>query len=120
MILRHILFAGAAAIFVVPASTATAFAADDTYMCNGERCYDDQADQTRELNQRSLDQAQRENEGDDDDAMSGPAYGDDDNMYRRDDRGSGAYSRGDQDDRMGDDDDDDDAADRAPDDNDDD
>ena len=106
MTLKHLLFAGAAAMLTVPATAGSALAADDTYMCNGERCYDDQADQTRALNQQALDQAQREREDDDGDAMSGSSYGDDD-VYQRDDR-RGAYSRGD-DDRYGDDSDDDDA-----------
>ena len=77
MTLKHLLFAGAAAMFVVPASTGAAFAADDTYECNGSRCYDDQADQTRALNRQSLDQAQREND-DDDDADTNPPDSDND------------------------------------------
>ena len=93
MTLKHLLFAGAAAAaLLAPASVGSALAADDTYMCNGSVCADDQADQTRALNRQALDQAQRDNE--------------DNDAYQRDDNDDNANSYGDRDDRYGDDDDD--------------
>ncbi len=61
MMLKHILCAGIA----VAALSGTAFigaarADDDTYLCNDHRCYDDQADETRRLNEM---QAERPGEG---------------------------------------------------------
>ena len=108
MSLKHLLFAGAATLALAMPLSATARADDDnTYGCNDQRCYDDQANQTRQLNERALDQAQRENEDDDYGGRDrydrgGPAYDDQDDLRQRDDR--------DRDDRYGDDDDDDDGA----------
>jgi hypothetical protein len=92
MTLKYVLLAGAAMIFA-PATASTALAQDDdTYVCNGELCHDDQADDTRALNNQALEQAQEENE--DDDSAYAPAsgpdmYGDDDdndmNPYDNDD-----------------------------------
>ena len=102
MQLKHILFAGAAATGLMMTTMAgSALAAEDTYRCNGGRCYDDQADQTRALNQRALDQAQQQNDDDQYDGQGGPAYDDENDVYRDRD--------GDRDDSYGNDDDDDDA-----------
>lgn len=102
MQIKHLLLAGAAAAGLMMTTMAgSALAANDTYRCNGGRCYDDQADETRALNERALDQAQRQNDDDQYDSMGGPAYDDEDGVYRDRD--------GDRDDGYGNDDDDDDA-----------
>jgi hypothetical protein len=110
MHLKHLLFAGvAAAGFAMPMSAGTALAADSTYQCNDERCYDDQAAETRNLNQQSLDQAQRENDDDDYNGMGGRSYDSGDDTYRDRD------NYGERDNMYGDDDEDnDDAVDTNP------
>ena len=61
MALKHILFAGiAAATLSGPALVGAARADDDTYLCNDHGCYDDQAEETRRLNEM---QAERPGEG---------------------------------------------------------
>ncbi|MBI1211268.1 MAG: hypothetical protein GC190_07390 [Alphaproteobacteria bacterium] len=109
MRLKNTLFAGAAVLgFAIPISAGTALA-DDSYWCNGERCYDDQADETRALNLQALEQAKRENE----DGGHGysdrrPYYGADGPSYEND---GGAYRARDSD---GDDDTGNDDADMNP------
>jgi hypothetical protein len=115
MHLKHLLFAGAAAAgFAMPMSAGSALAADDTYQCNDQRCYDDQAGETRNLNQQSLDQAQRENDDDDYNGMGGPSYDSEDDMYRDRDNYGERYNDRDGDDMYGDDEDHDDAVDTNP------
>lgn len=51
MSLKTILFAGVAATTLSsPTLLTSARASDDTYLCNDQRCYDDQNEETRRLN----------------------------------------------------------------------
>ena len=51
MSLNTILFAGIAATTLSsPVLLTAARASDDTYLCNDQRCYDDQSEETRRLN----------------------------------------------------------------------
>lgn len=102
MTFKYAVLAGAA-MMLVPMTVSAASAEDDSYVCNGQLCHDDQADETRALNERALQQAQEENE-DDDAGIAPPAYG---NAYDNNDDGDGAapYSYGDRGDMYGDDDD---------------
>jgi hypothetical protein len=102
MAVKTILFAGvAAAAMFAPVSIGTA-SANDTYSCNGSVCYDDQADETRALNNQALEQAERENEDDGDAYAPGYPPG---GAYQDDDDDAAPYSYGDRGDVDGDDDD---------------
>jgi hypothetical protein len=97
------LFAGvAAAVLFAPVSIGTAVANDDTYSCNGSVCYDDQADETRALNNQALEQAERENE--DDGYAYTPGYPPG-HAYQDDDDDAATYSYGDRGDAYDDEDD---------------
>lgn len=101
MTLKYALLTGAA-MLLAPATGGNALAAeDDSYVCNGQLCYDDQAGATRDLNNQALEQAQEENDDDGYAGMPSRSYGGDD----YDDGAS--YSYGDRSDAYGDDDDDD-------------
>lgn len=50
MSLKHVLLSGFAAALL----STTASAQDDTYVCNDRLCYDDQAEETRQLNLQQL------------------------------------------------------------------
>ena len=86
MSLKSILIAGCA--FASLLAFAGSASADPYYRCNDERCYDDQAEQTRELN---LMQLEHPGAG----VYAVPGY-----------RGHGMRHRDDDDERYGDDDDD--------------
>ena len=122
MALRHILIAG-----VAMTTLSGGALAGDYYRCNDRSCYDDQAEETRRLNQMQL-----ENPGagldavpepDDADGQGGPYYESPDDVAPSDDMDRGgpppdtdAYPNGDGDDNYGPPPDDDD----EPDDRDDD
>ena len=102
MTFKYALLAGAA-LMLAPATVGSAAAAeDDTYMCNGQLCYDDQADDTRALNEQALQQAQDENDDDDYAGVPSASYG---NAYDDDGDDAAPYSYGDRDGMYGDDDD---------------
>jgi hypothetical protein len=85
MSLKSILFAGAAALSLLSPALATSAYADDYYSCNDRACYDNQAEETRELN---LMQLEHPGAG----VYAVPGY-----------RGPGYRDDGDEDDRYGDD-----------------
>ena len=54
MLLKSVLFAGAAALSLLSPALVTSAQANDYYSCNDRACYDSQAEETRELNLRQL------------------------------------------------------------------